>query len=613
MNIKTTLILMVLVGGLLGVWAIFLRGGPGEVHPALTGGPFFSNFLASDANEVRIEDAGGHRVKDAVTFTRGAGGWQVSSASLEGGRPVPAKARVVEEVLEVVQALKPLRLVVEDPDANEEQELGLGVRDCLTITVSGPTMNPVSLALGSEVGPGEVTCRASARPEVFAVPQEVLRSLAPEARDAEDPALLRLDVLDVKTIEVERAGERVLSLDRGHARWFMEAPIAGAPADGEHCDRLRQAVLSLAIQARLWDQGPMEELTDPPAWRIVVGTASGESHVVRFGRIRGNGGIVAGLDDKLPLVVVSDHIVPLLQGDLARYRDRRPLDIPNSRIASVRVERQDDSALMLQRHNQQVFRITLPGRTMPNVTLFADEVDTGEFLSSLGAVQFVRFAIEEPAFEPALEVVVSVTAPGGQVRAEQRIKIGSSSEGERPLRVVGQPGTGWVKDEAVAFLGRPYWSLLERRAKCTDAYFKVGRMEVTNAEGKATRYTGRIPGLQQDLVLSRDVNGVRVAMKPDIQRRLLTAMTGGVAVESWIGEGARPEMGFERPHLLVRWFEPEGATNSGIPQTDEGEWKALIIGNRQANGTYYAMIEDGKLDLTFILDPINLPIFTDLQ
>ena len=613
MNIKTTLILMLLVGVLLAVWAIFLRSGAGVVHPEWTGRPFFGSFVVGDVSGVRLEDAGGRRLKDPVTFGRGPAGWQVSCESLEDGRAVRAKTRVVEDLLETVQALKPLRMVFEEPTSEGEQGLGLGVRDCLTIMVTGPQMEPLSLTLGAEVGPGEVACRVSTRSEIFSVPQEVLRGLAIEARDAQDPALLRLEILEVTSIAVDRAGTRVLSLDRGHARWFMRVPIEGAPADGERCDRLRNAVLSAAIRERLWDQKSTDEFTDPPAWRITVGTAGGASHVVRLGRRRGDGGLVAGLDGKLPIVVVGDGILPLLEGDLGRYRDRRPLDVPSSRVMGVRVEREGAGSLMLQRHNQQVFRITLPGRPAPDVALFADEVDAGQFLSSLRAVQFDRFEIESVPFDTDLEVVVSVAEPGARTAGEQRIQIGAAIGGSRPLRVVGQPGIGWVKDAAVAFLQRPYWDLLERRAKCTDAYFKVGRVEVTNAEGAVTRYIGRVPGLQADLILSRVENGVEAALKPDVQRRLLNAMTGGVAVRSWIGEGSQPEMGFDKPHLLFRWFEPKGATNSGIPQTDEGEWKALVVGRRQADGTYYAMIEDGKLDLSFVLDPINLAIFTDLQ
>lgn len=612
MNIKTTLVLIVLVGLLLGAWALFLRGGPGEVREGFDK-PFFESFLPSDADEIRIQDAGGLRVKEPVLFTRGAGGWEVTSASLENGRPVRAKARVVQDVLEAVQALAPLRMVTEDANAQEEQELGIGVRDCLTITVSGKAMEPLSLTFGAELGPGEVTCRASSRPEIFAVPKEALRSLAPEARDAEDPALLRLEVLDVKTIAVERDGSRVLSVERGHSRWFMSAPIDGVPADAQRCERLRSAALSLAIRKRLWDADPAEVFKGEAPWRITVGTATGKSHTVVLGGAHEKLGVTARLDDREPIVVVSDDILALLGGDLGRYRDRRPLDVPNARVAMVKVENKQGPDLTLQRFNQSRFKILLPDREMPAVTLFADEVDASAYLAGLRGIHFTRFGTEEPLFEPELVVTVSSASAGAQKLTEQAVAIGPATDGERPLRVVGQPGLGYVTDESVAFLKRPYWELLERRAKCTDAYFKVGRLEVTSSEGTVSKYVGRIPGFQQDLILAREDGDVLVDVRPDAKERLITAMTGGFAVDSWLGEGARPEMGFDKPYLLVRWFEPKGATNAGIPQTDEGEWNALVIGRRKADGKYYAMIEDGKLDLAFILDPIHLAMFTDLK
>jgi hypothetical protein len=70
-------------------------------------------------------------------------------------------------------------------------------------------------------------------------------------------------------------------------------------------------------------------------------------------------------------------------------------------------------------------------------------------------------------------------------------------------------------------------------------------------------------------------------------------------------------MGFDAPHLAVRWFEIDGATADGIPDSDQGTWRSLRVGGtRLKSGEYYAIV-DGPLELVFLVEPGDLlPFFT---
>lgn len=611
MNIKTTLVLLVVAGGLLAAWAGFFAGGPGEVTP-WTGRPFFGDFVPTDAARIRIHDASGDRMTAPVELARSQGRWQVSSPAVEDGHAVNARERVAADVLDAVQAVTPLRIVNENPSSQDEIDLGLDARHRLEISVDGPTMDAISLQFGAKVGAGEVTCRASSRREVFAVPREVLRRLAPRAEDAVDPALLRLDVLDVRRLRVAVAGAEVLDVERGHQRWFMNKPFQAAPGDSERCDQLRSAVLSLAIAKRLWDKKPEEVVPAPAPWQLTVRTATGIEHVIHLGKRVKDGLIAARLEGAEHAVIVSDDILAVLDGDWGRFRDRHPIEAPASRLISVALEQKNGEHVAFRRVNQTVFRIELPDRRMREVPTFADDVEMSSFLAQLRGIELLRFVSDDATFEPDVKVTVTVHDPGAQKSIDRAYEIGPASGGMRPLRVVGQPGLGHINADAATFLTKPYWTLIERRAKCTDAYFKLGKLEFRDDKGTIASYVGRIPGAQQDLILARDRGGNLTDIPDELKTRLVHHMIEGISVDSWLGEKRTDEMGFDKPRLLMRWFEPKGASVNGIPSGDEGEWRALVIGARRADGLHYATFDEGLVDLVFLVDPKDIAPFTDM-
>ena len=612
MNIKTTLVLLVIAAVLLGVWAGFFRDGPGKVAP-WTGQPFFGSFIPSDAAEIRIEDGSGERVEQPLHFARTPLGWEVSSSAVEEGHAVRARTQVVAEILDAVQAIVPLRVVQEAPSGQEELDLGLDVRRRLTVAVSGPHMEPISLHFGSKVGAGEVTCRSSARSEIFAVPHEALRRLTPRPTEAIDPAVLRLDVLNVRQIKVEREGERALDIARSHSRWFLNAPFEAAPGDGQRCDQLRSAVLGLGIVKRLWKKKIGDVIPTPPPWRITVGTTTGASRVIELGERVGQGLIAAHVVGTEHAVVVSDDILALFDGDWGRFRDRHPIDAPASRLVALALHHKDRPPVAFRRYNATVFKIDLLGRENPSVPMLTDDVEMSSFLSALRGIELIRFGGKDLRFEPDLKIVITLHEPGATESIERTVEIGPVTDGMRALRLVGQPGIGWINAESTGFLMRPYWELRERKVWCADAYFKLGRLQIRDSKGNVANYVGRIPAPKADLILSRDRNGNLTDIPKPIKDRVVRHMIGETfSAHSWIGETATDAMGFDTPHLLVRWFEPKDATVEGIPPGDSGTWKALVIGSRRADGLHYARIEDGTLASMFLLSPKDLAPFFDI-
>ena len=131
-------------------------------------------------------------------------------------------------------------------------------------------------------------------------------------------------------------------------------------------------------------------------------------------------------------------------------------------------------------------------------------------------------------------------------------------------------------------------------------------------DGRTVAFVGSVPGRQENLILTSGTGEGARTLDSRIQTRLLENMTAGIPVDRWLGDQPTPQMGLDTPHIRLRWFEPEGASTESIPATDKGTWKSLVVGARRADGKYYAMLEDGLLNLTFLLDPINLPVLTDL-
>ncbi len=608
MNIKTTIVLIVLVSSLLAVYLFVLKGGPGEERPWM-GLPLLGDFAADDIHEIIVSDPSGKRSQDTTRLVRDAQGWEISCRSLEEGRPIRAKARVAHTLLDALQALQPLRVVT---DPGDDAGLGLDPTSALSIELRGPDMEPRRLRIGASIGAGELACRTNVRDGTFTIGQEVLSSLAIDGRNAADQALLRLAYLDVNAIRVEEAGVNKFEIERGHSRWFLKSPLAGVPADTERCDQLRNAVLRMAIRKRLWDVPPESVVPAPSPWRVTVTDTNGTEHVILLDPDNQRGGLAARVSGQSPAVLASSDLMPLLRRHWGEYRDRRPIGAPSAHIGIIELERPRSRGLTLQRFNQQMFKLTVAEQAPTTVTYFADEVEAGEFLSKLRGLTFLRFDSIEPTFEPEFTIALGLAAPGSRALTRQSIRIGPPDGDERPFKVVGQPGLGFIAGDAVEFLQAPYWTLLERRAKCTDAYFKLGRIELSMADGRSVAYLGRIPGDQEQLVLTRSDEGGAGRLGAVNQTRLLENMTAGVPVVEWLGDQPEPSMGFDAPFMTFRWFEPADASVKSIPAGGEGTWKELILGKRRADGSYFARLKDGVLGLVFLMDPINLPVFTDI-
>jgi hypothetical protein len=248
-----------------------------------------------------------------------------------------------------------------------------------------------------------------------------------------------------------------------------------------------------------------------------------------------------------------------------------------------------------------------------------DGVAIGNWLDRLRELALSGYRTEDVAFPPDLQVRLTLGSAGSTDQETTGFDLGPPDDtGNRSIRILGQGGTGTLSSEAAAFLFEPYWTLRDRSIWCTHAYFNLARIQITDAAGKTVELEGRIPpkhdGKHQDLILARRVEGVLRDLDPSQQKPLVNLMIGGLTTSGYMGEGKREDMGFDDPHLVVRWFEPENASMDGIPNDGPGTWRSLTIGGmRRADGRYYGVV-DGSADLVFLVGSEDiLPFFNLLQ
>ena len=139
----------------------------------------------------------------------------------------------------------------------------------------------------------------------------------------------------------------------------------------------------------------------------------------------------------------------------------------------------------------------------------------------------------------------------------------------------------------------------------TDAYFRLGRIEISDPEGTTRRFQGFIDRPNSDLTI-RSLSGLQWTDVPEATTRAFQIlMVGGFRIKEYIGTTKREEFGFQKPTLTLKWIEPNGASTDGIPESDVGEERLLTIGSRRTDGLYYGILEP-RPGLVFLVDESSL-------
>ena len=600
MRTQTTLILLLLVAGLLGAWW-WLQSVEPEDSSLSLGKPLFADYQAKDTRGIQIQHARTNEGESTpIVISLDSGGWRVAQEGRTGSTPAKARVQAIREIVETMEDLRARRLLNPDPDELESRRLGLGTERTRSLRITTADGKTFTLDVGAEVGEGDVVCRTSESKAAFAIASELTNSLFPTLLGLEDPNLFELSPLDIKAIKVQASGHTTFELAWDFSRWLLRAPMDGLPADPIRCDQLRRSVLTLQAVER-FTPGSLPPWTETPAGRIELLDRTDRIHHVEW-MVEDGGRVLVKSSARDEILAIKSASLETLDLDWRRYRDPRLFDITSNQMLRVQVEHADEKTpgFIIKRANEKDWVFThVAGR--PVLLHHGDPVDVATWMESLRNLSAARFDDASAAFEPVSTVRLLCALGAGSEGTEIEMTCGKPVAGLVPVRISGLPGIAWLEQRHLDFLDQPYYELLERVAWMTDAYFRLGRIEISDPEGTTRRFQGFIDRPNSDLTI-RSLSGLQWTDVPEATTRAFQIlMVGGFRIKEYIGTTKREEFGFQKPTLTLKWIEPNGASTDGIPESDVGEERLLTIGSRRTDGLYYGILEP-RPGLVFLVD-----------
>lgn len=381
MNVRTTLILLLVLALFAGLWWL-LESGPGRPGPA-AGRPVFPGLRATDVLGVSVEGA------NALRLERVLGGWQLHLP--DAAAPFDADPDVVEHVL-----LAPLeRLPVWQSAGKPRPEHRLDPPElAVALTLAGGARR--TLALGAEAPlSGAVYARLEGESEAALVDGRPFAPLRLGAAALRSRRVFPFEGRQVTEVELGE-GNAALLLTKSGTRWLLRAPREGdggartVPAEGAQVDELVNELLALRVR---------EFPASPPALerglRVRLRTAAREAEAVLAEQ---QGGWVARAAHLHPAPFPVTGAARLAAGaGPGSLRDRRLLGCDTGSQVRIRRERAGESIEIAQEHLQdkhQDTRWRLEGA-------YAEPVEGGPLAAAELARALCGLQTDAPAPGPA--------------------------------------------------------------------------------------------------------------------------------------------------------------------------------------------------------------------
>lgn len=603
MSQKTTVLLLLLCGAMFGAWALFFRDQAND--STLTKTPVFGGLISEEVASISLSDPIGTRLTAPITLRpKGGNEWSLECPSIDNGRPVRARKEAVFDLLQAVRELIPIAVLSESVRTEELEGYGLSESQRQTIVIERLGGSKIEAAFGADQGAGQVVFHRFDRPHVFGVAREARNLIFTSLERYEDQAFLSVPFLDVIAMSFESQGRLLVELERRFDRWWVTKP-AEVLADDRAADEIRNHLLDIRVLKRVHDASANASLDAGRIWKVSLRVRGREQPLVLHFGAPTEGGVPARIEGESAVKMLHPGILPILERTRGDLRDPHLLTLPRSEIASFELVRPGQPKLVLNRQGDAYFLEVALSDGKLALAREADPTAVDRFLEQLGSLTLSGYVLNAPTFEPA--VSVRVTRRDGQ--APVAIQIGADvKDGRVPARVVGEAGSGTVDSAATAFLDAPYWTLLSRLNRGTDAYFKIGRIRIEDDQGLKLELKCRIERAQADLKAK-----VSLGKEPDLEvpEAMLHPAKNKIVdftIRDFVGDRDAPEMGLESPRLKVSWFEPEGASISGIPESATGRWGELRVGSKRPDGLSFARMND-DLGLVFLLEHADLANF----
>lgn len=587
MSFKTT---VALLGGLavLGTAMFFmldgeggLEGGGGGTRRILPG------LLTKEVRAVELSwlaEAGGRR---QVHLERGADGWVLRCEEVAGGRVLPALGQPVAEILESLQAMVARRRLAQEV-ARQKRRLGLGTGSRATITLRRASGGPLTLDVGADMEPAGMVVSLRGSDAVYEVDRGLRPSLFPEPRELWDRRIFQTNPLEVAALTVEGPGGETLELVREFSSWRVRSPFQGR-ADTRAAEKLRNRLLGLQVREFV-DPAELPEELHEVLYTAQVTSREGESEVVRFGKVSTQGrGLLAFVGPDRRPVLVDDAVIPFLKQPARRYRDRHLHPRASEAVRELVVTRNGAGVLQLRRIEKGQIEIVVPGRDpVPEgeTRLLMAPEEQSTFFRRLTGLKVERYGEGEHSFDPALRLMVRYEGDAGGAGVREILFGPQGDDGLRPVRVVGEPGFGWVSERNMRFLLEPYWELAFPFAGGSQAYYHIAEIRIRDRAGRTFRFTGRSGGPRLRLFLEGD--GAGREMPQELVDPMVEKLVG-LRLAGFAGERSPGEELFDEPVLVVRWLHAPGGTPESIPE--EGRWHVWRTGRRREDGLHPATVD----------------------
>ena len=587
MSGRTTIVLIFLVAVLGAVWRMF---GDDEAN-ARADLRLFPDLVVAEVVRARVAPRGLDVSPGAFSLVRGPDGWTLTAPEVFDGREVPALGDRVDAWIGLLRDAVAVRTHATAVDSAAEEGFGTDRRQGTLVELTSGDGTSVGLRVGHRHEPGGVLVQRSGADQVLEADLALRGELLPPPESLRDARVLPLRASEVRRIDVIPAAGLALALVWHNDRWFVEEPSL-VPADARRGDELRGALLGLIA-------GGYE-----PSW-----PAAGEATTVKVtdagGRIRTL--VLAPGDHDAALVLLEDGstvrcaggILALLDRDPDAYRDRNLFPEPSSQVRAVRVTG-EGVRLELERDLQSWVSVGPTGPGAPGPRRRLDPVDMGVFLERLRALQLAGFRAEGAGFESVLAVEVDLDAGAGHPVRTRRLELGPPDDsGLRPVLVGGMAGQGTVQDPDLAFLLQPDWKLAERAVGEARDYFKLRSLDLSDREGRRAVLKARLGphrSLEAELIGS---DGAGEAVPQELVDRLVQRICF-LSVRDFVGDAARPGMGFDDPRYEVSWTEDLDGTAEGIvdPPSRPVSY-TWTTGAKRADGLSFGIffvVDDADLD-----------------
>ena len=515
MNVKTTLILLVLAVVGLGLLIAVQVGWIGDMKAWLAGKPdqpdaADDRLLLSGIGEVSRLTLG-TPMGETISLARDGKGWRLT-VPLDA----PATGWQVDSTISILTTLEYSRKYAPDDKDAPSDDLTRLNDPLRTVTLVNDQGQSRTVLVGKNppMDSARTYVRLAGDDHVYVVERNLLSSLDKSANDYRDKAVAKFDT--DRALRVTVRGDRSFQLAKTGERWRLTEPVA-ARAETQKVDSLLRAVADLAA-AKFVDDKPRSLSAyglDQPSLTVTVEVdaattvatqpaAARATRVVSvaFGAVAEKDKTVfAKLADKPWVFEVSASRAEQLQPKLLDLRDKRVLDMPDGPIARVEVALSAGTSATLEKVDG-AWRMRSP---------FAGDCDgqsVEKLITTMRDLKVAEFQDNPPSLQPfglaKGKEVGKVTLSMSDSDASVTLLLGRSSR-RGHMAFVQRPGS-----QSVAVISVDDYAVLLRPAP---AYWHAGIFELP-ADAEVTA-----------MELQRPSGAFKLSKQPDGKFNLLAPIS----------------------------------------------------------------------------------------